>query len=743
MKLIVLIFSISFLGFSFNSNAQDWVWAQRLGNSKSDKIISIKTDSSGYIYISGYFSNTTTIGTNAIQLTYTANASSKEAFIAKLDSTGFCYWARSGGEYFDDRVLGMDVDAAGNSVITGTFWQTSTGFNMGSVNVTGTGFGGGDQCFVVKHDANGNPLWGTFVASNTGDDQGLDLATDKSGNSYIVGFMTGNTLYCGGNAVTATNTNSGGKKHSYWLAKINSAGVFQWARCFGNLPYDTAANKYIERDIAVAVDDSGGVFVTGGYDHTWPFGNTSLTSTGGYDIFVLKYDSSGNFAWVTGGGSRKDDWSNGICTDKKGSVYIVGEHRDSLIIDNVIVKNYNKRDAFIVKLDANTGNAIWGKRAGTNLGGERGNDVVADTSCNIYIAGDIFEGAKFGDNIILPAGDSTQAFVAKISPEGKWQWATVGGAADDNDRGNTIAMGTGSQIYTAGFFRSSANYGSTTLASVGSSDGFFARLKDLTKDQGTGFEFEAPSDTILCKGDTIKLDLPDYAYLEFSPQNGVYLSNGGKKLIFTYDQTTTYTISGFDNGTCPAYDTISFTMVSAPIPIAAFEITPSQVPISNPTLTMNNKSYGATSFEWYYDGNLISTNTNNSSLFDSSGVYCFTLKATNPEGCVDTVSHCGEIYDLEKVFFPNAFTPNADGKNDAFGPVFINVNFDNMKDYVFKVFDRWGNIVFESDNPAFRWNGLDQNNKRPSAMGVYYYFCKFTTPRGEIYDKRGDVTLIR
>ncbi|MFZ4753667.1 MAG: hypothetical protein ACOYLG_10020 [Chitinophagaceae bacterium] len=123
--------------------AQNWVWAQRMGNTKSDKIISIKTDSLGYVFISGYFSNTTTIGTNAVPLNYTANTNSKEAFIAKLDSTGFCYWAKSGGEYFDDRVLGMDVDALGNSIITGTFWQTGTGFDMGTVNVTGAAFGRG------------------------------------------------------------------------------------------------------------------------------------------------------------------------------------------------------------------------------------------------------------------------------------------------------------------------------------------------------------------------------------------------------------------------------------------------------------------------------------------------------------------------------------------------------------------------------------------------------------------------
>ena len=336
----IIFFSFLYILLYQTANAQAWVWAQKLGNVKSDKITCIKTDSAGYIYIAGYFSTSINIGTNAMLLNFTANVQSKEIFLAKLDSTGYCYWARSGGQYYDDRILGMDVDADGNSVVTGTFWE-GAGINIGPLNITGSAFGSGDQCFIAKHDKNGNAVWGTFVCSESGDDQGLDIATDKAGNHYIVGFMTGSTLYCGGAAVTATNPNTGAHKHSYWLAKMKSNGQFQWARTFGNLPWDPAHNKYIERDIAVCVDDSGGVYITGGYDNVRPFGTTSLTSQGGIDAFVLKYDTSGNYKWVTNIGSSKDDWGNGICSDKHGHIYVVGEHRDSLYMDTVMVKNYD------------------------------------------------------------------------------------------------------------------------------------------------------------------------------------------------------------------------------------------------------------------------------------------------------------------------------------------------------------------------------------------------------------------
>ncbi|MEZ5045705.1 MAG: gliding motility-associated C-terminal domain-containing protein [Chitinophagaceae bacterium] len=735
-----LFFSLFIILTSFITHAQRWDWAQSLGNTKSDKIISVKTDSAGFIYISGYFSNSINIGTNALLLNNTANATSKELFLAKLDSTGYCYWARSGGEYFDDRVLGMDVDAAGNSLITGTFWQTSGGLNIGSVNITGAGFGGSDQCFIAKHDPNGNILWGTFVASNTGDDQGLDVAIDNKGNGYIVGFMTGNTLYCGGNTVTATNSNTGYQKHSYWLAKINSAGVFQWAKCFGNLPYDTAAFKYIERDIAVAVDEEGGVYVTGGYDHTWPFGNTSLTSSGGYDIFLMKYDTSGNFQWVTSGGSRKDDWSNGVCSDHNGHVYITGEHRDSLIVDTVLVKNYDKRDIFVLKFDATTGKPIWGKRAGSNQGGERGNDIWADSLCNVYVTGDVGEGAKFSDNIITPSGKSDEMFVAKISPDGKWLWAITGGGNDENDRGNGIAKGKGSQLYVGGFFRSSASYGSSNLASIGSSDGFLARVHDSSLHS---FALERPMDSLICQFDTVSISIPEHAYFTYWPTIGTLYDTQNQLLRFFHTgNDITYILSGFSNGICPEYDTVRFTIYSIPNPVASFTINPKDAPITAPNFIFTNSSSGATHYEWYYDNTLLSTNTHESKTFDSAGTYCFSLVAFNDAGCSDTATQCGTIYDLEDVFFPNAFSPNQDGVNDFFGPVLTNISFNEISDFYFVIYNRYGERVFETDNPTTKWDGSTKNNNQAD-VGVYYYFCQFTSPRGLKVDKRGDVTLLK
>jgi gliding motility-associated-like protein len=693
------------------------------------------------VYVAGYFSDHINIGTNGLLLNYTSNDVSKEIYVAKLDSFGYCYWAKSGGQYFDDRILGMDVDSAGNVVVTGTFWEGS-GINMDGVNVTGSAYGYGDQCFVYKLDRNGNVLWGNFVCSNYSDDQGLDVATDKAGNSYVVGFMSGNTLYCGGNTVTAANTNTGMHIHSYWLAKINANGIFQWAKTFGSLPWDSSHYKYIERDIAVCVDAKDGVYVTGGYDFTKPFGNTTLTTTGGYDIFVLKYDTAGNFKWVTNGGSKKDDWSNGICSDKNGYIYITGEFRDSLLMDSIYIKNYNGRDAFVIKMDPNTGKPIWGKHAGSSKGGERGNDIVADGNCNVYVCGDIESGAKFGDNIITPLGKNMESFVARISPEGKWNWVATGGGADSNDRANAITKSKLGHIYTCGFFRAPANYGSTNLISTGKSDGYLARLTDGMHNSLVPFSITAPTDTLLCKNESITLQIPNNHFFDYNPKTNVQFNPAKNQLIFEPTATTTYTLIALGTEQCPSYDTLIFTLTLDPEPIAQFVINPTEVIINNPTFNLNNQSTNSITYQWIFNNAVFSSALNTNYLAPSVGKYCFTLIAANANNCKDTVTNCGSVIELQELYIPRAFTPNGDGINDLFKAMITNINMADVKDFKMIIVNRFGEIVYQSLNITEGWNGKTKGDQLTD-VGTYFYNISCKLPSGKKIERSGDVTLIR
>jgi gliding motility-associated-like protein len=92
------------------------------------------------------------------------------------------------------------------------------------------------------------------------------------------------------------------------------------------------------------------------------------------------------------------------------------------------------------------------------------------------------------------------------------------------------------------------------------------------------------------------------------------------------------------------------------------------------------------------------------------------------------------------MFLPNAFTPNADGLNDGFGPV--GYNFENFQAYEFMIYDRWGEKIFETSDPTVLWNGSLNNTKKICQDGVYVWMMLITDHYGVVTKERGTVTLL-
>jgi gliding motility-associated-like protein len=138
-------------------------------------------------------------------------------------------------------------------------------------------------------------------------------------------------------------------------------------------------------------------------------------------------------------------------------------------------------------------------------------------------------------------------------------------------------------------------------------------------------------------------------------------------------------------------------------------------------------------------GNFVSYRWNDNSVLPvykatKEGIYQVTVK--DSAGCTATDSlkltlGCNDVY------FPTAFTPNNDGRNDFFGPL---GNLDGISKYNFKVYDRWGELIFTSSNPYNKWNGLVKGNITGTGIFVWYARYNFN---GISYLNKGTVTLIR
>ena len=109
---------------------------------------------------------------------------------------------------------------------------------------------------------------------------------------------------------------------------------------------------------------------------------------------------------------------------------------------------------------------------------------------------------------------------------------------------------------------------------------------------------------------------------------------------------------------------------------------------------------------------------NPSYSYSEVGTYCVTLIATDANGCADTILACSfEIFE-ENLEIPNTFTPNGDGKNDAFEIVGINSFPENN----LMIFNRWGNKVYEKDAYDNSWKGTNGKSGKQLPDGAYFLY---------------------
>lgn len=463
---IDLLLTAFLLSFSLNGYSQSWAWAVNGGGGQSDKGNDIARDASGNIYVTGYFNNSATFGSYNLG----QNSPSKEVFVAKLNPSGNFLWARRGTNFYDDRGLGVCTDPFGNVYATGTCWS-EIDFSGNYVNNGGWS----DEIFIVKYDAAGVVQWVDLSGVPYGDDHGFDLVSDKAGNIYVTGFISDGMGFGDPANFGSITVNAPLGDTAAFLGKISAAGTWQWIRTFGG--FDG------ERDNRIAIDSKDNLYITGGFRGTRTFGSTTLTSqTGNADVFVVKYDSNGNFQWVRSGGSNLDDRGNGITVDPNDNLYITGEfrHRAGFGSDSLNNNGGPKgRDIFVARMKAD-GTWLWAKKAGWDGGGDRGNGICANAKGNIFVTGQFNDTAKFG-NITINTQEGLQAFVAAIDTNGKWRWAVEGGGLFE-DRGNGITCDDSCTLYTTGYYRSGSSFGGFTLNGIGGKDVFVASIDNACFD---------------------------------------------------------------------------------------------------------------------------------------------------------------------------------------------------------------------------------------------------------------------
>ena len=179
-----------------------------------------------------------------------------------------------------------------------------------------------------------------------------------------------------------------------------------------------------------------------------------------------------------------------------------------------------------------------------------------------------------------------------------------------------------------------------------------------------------------------------------------------------------------------------------PSPFADFAIEPQSTSVLFPTTYFSNYSQGGTSWHWNLGDSTINTDITPVSHTYSdtdTGHYTVTLLVTNNFGCMDTAVHIIEIYPDWTFYIPNSFTPFSSNRtNDKFQGYGF-----GFKEYEMTIFDRWGNLIYHTNDYNQPWDGIANNSKEKSEIDVYVYLFKINDMYNISHEFRGIVTLIR
>lgn len=385
------------------------LWAKKMGGFGFDRGMYISLDGTGNVCAVGFFKLIADFdpGPGIFNLTSAGNS---DMFISKLDTSGNFIWAKRIGGTGEDRAISLALDAAGNVNVVGRFQQT-VDFDPGP-GIFNLSSAGDHDVSISKLSASGSFMW-AIKMGNTAKDRGYGIAVDDFGYVYSVGSFQGTVDFDPGPGSHVLTPVSG---EDVFIQKLDSSGNFVWAKGFGGTSDDQGYD--------ITIDLVGNVLTTGRFRGTVDFdpgpGTFNLTGAGFDDVFISKLDGNGDFLWARSMGGSQDERGNSISTDSSGNVFTTGQFAGTVDFDpgagTFNLTSAGGDDIFISKLDA-SGNFDWAKSMGA-AGDDKGSEIFADDSDNIFITGDFRNTVDFdpGTNTVnLTSLGQSDLFIQKLA----------------------------------------------------------------------------------------------------------------------------------------------------------------------------------------------------------------------------------------------------------------------------------------------------------------------------------------
>ena len=433
------------------------IWAKNHGGSGASAYgQALSADGAGTLYAGGHFqsANLTTPSLTRIGVS--------DAFALELDAaTGATSWAQNfGGPGADARALTVAANGAAGVYAGGYFSGASltspTLAYLGNLDALVLKLDGGAGAIIRAANYGGFSSGGTALVTGVG--------VGALDHVFIGGFFTGNTLTLGTITLTRIGT------HDAFAAKLDASGTVLWAKNFGGVGSTVRGN-------ALTADNAGNVYLGANFDANLT--TPALTKIGSNDIFVAKLDgATGVLTWAKNfGGGGVSATVHTLSADAAGSVYMGGFFSSGNLTTPGVTK-IGSTDALVIRIDASTGNPVWGKSLGGIGATVFGQKVAANGAGAVYLAGS-FSSANLTTPALTKIGTS-DAFAVKLdAATGGVTWGKNFGGSGASMFGSAIATDASGSAWLGGNF-ATANLTTPALARIGTSDAFAIKLDALT-----------------------------------------------------------------------------------------------------------------------------------------------------------------------------------------------------------------------------------------------------------------------
>lgn len=295
-----------------------------------------------------------TVGYTGEGLDGNASAGNQDMFLMKHSLAGAHQWTRQLGSASNDYATGVALSNPAQPLVY------VTGYTFGRMPGVPNSNTGGADLFLTKYDNGGTPVW-TRQLGSSGGDYAQAVATDAAGNVYVAGYTTGHL---------DANTSAGLK--DAFLVKYDANGDKKWTQQLGTSRNDEAR--------AVTVDANGAIYVAGLTYGALP----GATSLGDADMFLARYDTSGNRLWVRQAGTADVDVAQGVTTTRTAAgavdVYVSGYSLGAF--GGPRAGGY---DAVVAKF-SDQGTAGWKVQRGS-AGNDLAYGLTSDGSGKLYFTG--------------------------------------------------------------------------------------------------------------------------------------------------------------------------------------------------------------------------------------------------------------------------------------------------------------------------------------------------------------------